>query len=1329
MHRRFLLPVLFIILTLAGNILAVPADAGHRPFSTDVPQANGVNTPRRQFREPYVEINNGTNITVYSVVKKFNNAFGTANQNGGTLFVKGASQASWTEFALSFHANDGDFQYWKASFIPNSIGLASTEVLQYVFRLTFSTANNGSNQVETTWLYAPSGAGDLSSGTTTSENAAKASPFSFRDRPAWVFHANNRVVNGNNVQFRAKVGYQTDINDPATRWVTNGALYYTTDGSEPTGALGIPSGTTQIAPVLFDFPENLNQGTPNPTGTAMWWTTESLALPPVTLIKYRLGFWNTANLEEKFADHNAGSTQTFQFSIGNVGDPGLVVSTPTNGALNGNYTTTKLFIDENAAQSIPVTVNFQPGQAATQVELVTNLNQRDFANIDKNNNGEPDGIEFNQDETIIGTGSDYYYRSFTMSHDGLGNYSITLPAEKSGAYRLTARWKVAGDPAWRWFTYHPSNRRDHAITVTPFTARNINIYEINTLTIEANSSSANGVGGFIERSTFEDLFDAPNAPRTADGRGFNLDYLLGLGINWLWFQPIHPPAVAGREIDPSTSQPYNPGSPYAVKNFFEINPWMSADYNGTDNINSSTSRERGMSSFQAFVTASDTKNVSIMLDAPFNHTGFDVELAQPGVELFTRHDAGPPQGAATEFQAYDTRFFSRNNDYAQRATLLGGQGPAAAPDRGDFGKWNDTKDVYFGRYDALVNSNPADNSSYLNEGDRFYYAAPGAGTPNNPENGNWTSTDFFQGPGNTLPRNTTRQTWKYFARYATHWLEKTRPPGANRNSTPADGSYQQRLNWDNRGIDGLRCDFGQGLPPQAWEYMINVARSVKWNFVMMSESLDGGAVTYRSNRHFDILNENIVFPLQAAENTPDYRAIFESRRSSYGQGLVLLNNTSHDEENYVNNWFPLIRYNVTSTIDGAPMIFMGQELGVTRTSGFSFYETNFGKQVAHFKKFNSMKPGWLTRLASPFGEQFMFDAYGAAGQARLFSPALRSSNRFYLNRTADGLPRNEIWAVGKYENPGASPNLSDVVLAFVNLRTGTGPGDVFNVNINGGGGNLFGIKSGRQYNIKNIAAFTQIDSTRRNQWVWTSPKTGHSLLNGGFGVVLNSLPTSNAGWSTAPYEAQFLKLYDVTPPAALAAPSFAGSPFGYVSGNTVTFDWTPAADPDGGISGFYLQIGTTPNGFDLFNGFVSTTNRSVTVPEGTTVYARVQQVNNADIYGPYSASSAPVIALSPTGDQDGDGKSNQSEFEAGTNALDAASIFRIVSVEQTAADSTTITWTSVPGKSYVVESSNDMTTGFTPLSMLSATGATTQFNDSPLTGLHKFYRVRLDTSP
>ena len=70
----------------------------------------------------------------------------------------------------------------------------------------------------------------------------------------------------------------------------------------------------------------------------------------------------------------------------------------------------------------------------------------------------------------------------------------------------------------------------------------------------------------------------------------------------------------------------------------------------------------------------------------------------------------------------------------------------------------------------------------------------------------------------------------------------------------------------------------------------------------MSEALDGGAVTYRSSRHFDVLNENLLFSLQSATSPGNYREAIEHRRASYGQNLVLLNNVSHDEENYQDPW-------------------------------------------------------------------------------------------------------------------------------------------------------------------------------------------------------------------------------------------------------------------------------------------------------------------------------------------------------------------------------------------------------------------------------------------
>src|SRR5947199_3999490 len=316
-----------------------------------------------------------------------------------------------------------------------------------------------------------------------------------------------------------------------------------------------------------------------------------------------------------------------------------------------------------------------------------------------------------------------------------------------------------------------------------------------------------------------------------------------LGVNWLWFQPIHPKGIDGRQTDPDTGQPYEVGSPYAVKNFFEVMPLMSKG----------NTRDSALMEFTNFVVAADSAGVSVMLGAPFNHTAYDCELAASGVFYFNTNAL-----ATDEIRNKEARFYSLSNDYCQRASSAGNV--AVASDLGDFCKFADTHDVFFGRYSALVCQNPSDNGNYLNESDTFDYT---------------TNTGNFD--------IITQNVWKYFADYILYWLDKT--------GCPTRTSASQTF----KGIDGLRADFGQGLPPQCWEYIINKARSRKWDFVFMTESLDGGAVTYRSNRHFDILNENIVFALKSAANVSDYRAIFEGRRSSYGNALVLLNNMSHDE--------------------------------------------------------------------------------------------------------------------------------------------------------------------------------------------------------------------------------------------------------------------------------------------------------------------------------------------------------------------------------------------------------------------------------------------------
>src|SRR5581483_5692246 len=388
------------------------------------------------------------------------------------------------------------------------------------------------------------------------------------------------------------------------------AVYYTTDGTSPVGSLGVGSGTTHTVALNFDHEED----DPSIAGNAMWWVGIGTNLPGFTTIQYKVGMWNSANHEEKFADYDASTNnQTFVFSIGSVGAPVLTVN-----GLNADYTTTHLFVDEVAGDAIPLTILFSPGASnVTGVDVFSNLNRRDRATQDANGDGIEDGV-LPPDGNGIATGDDNnYYKAYAMTPTGTpGQYSLTLNAQKTGAYRLTARYKAQGSTNWNWYT--GNGRRDHAIVVSPVKARNMVLYELNAMNIDSQGTQD------YQRSTFTDLYNGPGSrPHDAVTNRFNLDYAKNLGVNWLWFQPIHPIGIDGPQTD-SKGVPYSVGSPYSVKNFFEVNPLLGK----------ANTRPAAMQEFQGFVAAADAAGVNVMLDVPFNHTSYDCELANSGVYYF-----------------------------------------------------------------------------------------------------------------------------------------------------------------------------------------------------------------------------------------------------------------------------------------------------------------------------------------------------------------------------------------------------------------------------------------------------------------------------------------------------------------------------------------------------------------------------------------------------------------------------------------------------------------------------------------------------------------------
>ncbi len=1029
-------------------------------------------------------------------------------------------------------------------------------------------------------------------------------------------------------------------------------------------------------------------------------------------------------------------------------------STTSSNPVEADYSSTHLFIDEINGDSIPIYIYFDPQTAGTvdEADVFTNLNNRDRANLDANGDGIPDGIVPPNGNLILASSTTAnYYQAYKMN--GTGPFNLVLYANKTGAYRITARYHMQGDGpnSFHWYSDFIDgsglNYRDAAVVVSPTKARQMVMYEVNASYIDAEAPANDN--DYTTRSTFDDLYGGPNATTK---RPFNLNYVKSLGVNWLWMQPIHPIGIQGRQLDPNENDaPFSVGSPYSVKNYFAVNSLFSKTFvPGVTDEN--TGRANALAEFQGFVKAANAAGVNIMLDVPFNHTSFDCELDTEGQALFgnasTSGTALMENTQANIYSRWNGGSADQTNsanlgdfDYGARAYSAGSI--ALAADRFDFGKFIDVHDVYFGNYASLVDLDESGDydsngdtweNKYLNEGDWFDYSIGTNGVSNDAVD---ASTTTNNGHFDTVTQNV----WKYFAWYIPYWLQQTGHTDSYGNlvgnSTLSDPVARRAA--DDLGLAGIRADFAQGLPPQCWEYIMNYARSYKWDLVFLAESLDGGHVTYRSSRHFDVVNDSVLFALYSAQANQDFRNIYDGRRSTYGQGLVIWDTESHDEAGYADPYQALIRYAADSTIDGVPDIFNGQEIGISGAVtppnsntfgtpyGLTNYQVNFGKPIPNFMCFNSLANAWNSLGADAYGQAQLYPVYSAISQARQSSAALQSSNRYYLNDTSNNVPAS-IFGVAKYASANAHPNLSDVVFAFVNLSESSAQSDVFNVNITQNGSNLFGIDPARTYNIKNIAADTEYDSTRPNVWLWGSAGiSGSNILNNGIYVSLNAVPSNTSGWQTSPYEAQYLKLYDITPPPAPGAPSTLKA---YAIGSSATFNWNAAVDAEGGIAGYQVVVSTAPNGGGtvIFTGTTATNSITVTGTYGQTLYATVTAINSAGISSSTSsASGSGTILLDPNGDQNHSGLTNSQQDAAGFNPLDTVNYFHVTSIVP-GTGGMQLNWVSVPGRTYQLQYSPNMTSGFTALSgTITATGTSSTYTDTSATGATRFYRVSTPT--
>lgn len=148
-----------------------------------------------------------------------------------------------------------------------------------------------------------------------------------------------------------------------------------------------------------------------------------------------------------------------------------------------------------------------------------------------------------------------------------------------------------------------------------------------------------------------------------------------------------------------------------------------------------------------------------------------------------------------------------------------------------------------------------------------------------------------------------------------------------------------------------------------------------------------------------------------------------------------------------------------------------------------------------------------------------------------------------------------------------------------------------------------------------------------------------------------------------------VKITDTTPPTGRPT-----APTATTTQDTLTFSWTvgTVSDPDSGIIGYRLQVGTTPGGSDIFDGVVGNTlSKTLTdlgMQDGVPLYGRVLALNGAGQEGLYSDNSAGYAISLPVFDGTvvnnsnlafktiGPWTSDASTFTVGPNSAKSAAI-------------------------------------------------------------------------
>ena len=367
-----------------------------------------------------------------------------------------------------------------------------------------------------------------------------------------------------------------------------------------------------------------------------------------------------------------------------------------------------------------------------------------------------------------------------------------------------------------------------------------------------------------------------------------LQSLKDLGITHMWYTGVIEHATMtdysaqGIKIDDPDVVKGRAGSPYAIKDYYDVDPDLAIDV------------KNRMAEFESLVQRTHKKGMKVIIDFIPNHVArsYSSDTKPDGVE-----DLG--------FRDDKTKSFSPTNDFY----YISGQSIVLPPE---------------------INAGGSEFISPLKDGK--FDEVPAKATGNNVFSEKPGINDWFE----TVKLN-------YGKEVSSIKYQESRQKTPGNEQTPVWGKMRDILVfWAKKDIDGFRCDVAEMVPVDFWNWVIPQVKKVKPDIIFIGEAYDASKYRqYLTTGRFDYLYDKVgmydalkrLIKNDPAANISELRSILKSQRDSLENHMLrFLEN--HDEERIASKGFagnPLYAIPAmvaSATLSGSPvMIYSGQEVG------------------------------------------------------------------------------------------------------------------------------------------------------------------------------------------------------------------------------------------------------------------------------------------------------------------------------------------------------------------------------------------------------------------